>query len=965
MRITEILKRAGFPQDYVVLDFESYYDTEYSLTKMSAWEYVTDKRFEALGCGLYWVLKSGVKRNEFVYPEKLQANFSAMNQQWGDEFNRLTVVIQNAKFDALVLQEKYGITPKYIIDIKHLDAHQDSKRSHKLKDMAMLYGVREKGRTEDFKGLRWADMSIEKRQELATYCKNDCESEQGIFEQLLPRLSWPDMELWFANHSTRLWLCPKLVFNKSLARQLYTEMTEELDRIVERTGFSKKQISGNKSIVKLFTSILPEKDALPMKQGKSELIPALAKNDDGCNYLLAHPDPRVANLMEARLAVKSWPNHLKRMLTMGSMAKAAGGLMPVPHTYYGAHCVTGDHEVLTADGWVKLSTWNGGKIVQWSEDGLVFDEAAPNAFPVVDENMVVINAPYYKLKCTPGHTMPAYKFGGSELMPCRAEEFYLHALSTVPIAGVYAGLSSLTEDQIRLLVAIQADGHWQLETCFGRELRFGLTKRRKQDRLEMLFNVTGVPFRVQEFPSHPGEKTYRVRWSDRPEWLDPAKKFFGPWVLDLSAACKKAFIDELQYWDGHFSGNQEYYSKEKVNHDWVHVVAHTIGLGASRVKTGTTTIRQTRNPGFTGIKKAHMRRKKFSGTVYCPTTQTGYWMYRYKGFIGVTGNTGRSQGGEKINLNNLGGAGRAGSGNHPLITKMRGLLMAPAEYTMVLVDSAQIEARVLVWLAGCAKLVKGFANNEDIYSDFATTLFGSEVRKPRKDDSKELAFDLTIKRGFGKDAILGSGYGMGSNKFYSRCLENKSLRPLFDNKTYTFSFVDQLISTYRSMYKEVPNFWRTIEGKFRYVVQNPDNEVGYGKLELGLEKDLLRFWNDNGTVNIQLPSSRILFYPHAAYSVKSVGKELRYEHGHLWGGTLTENVVQAIARDLLVTWIRNVELEGIPVVHHVYDEIIGMVPIEEAGEAQKTIEEIMCTVPDWAEGLPLAAEGKTSVLYVK
>lgn len=662
MRITDILKKAGFPQDYVVLDFESYYDSEYSLTKMSAWEYIKDSRFEPLGCGLFWVLKSGTKVKEYVVPEKLAVTFSCMQARYGQELENLTVVIQNAKFDALILKETYGILPRFIIDVKHLDAHQDSKRSHKLKDMALIYGVKEKGRTEDFKGLHWDTMTIEQRVAIATYCKNDCESEQGIFEQLLPRLSWPEMELWFANHSTRLWLDPKLVFNKSLAKQLYFEMDAELEKIIERTGFSKSAISGNKSIVKLFTSLLPEEDALPMKQGKSELIPALAKNDDGCNYLLAHPDPRVANLMEARLAVKSWPNHLKRMLTMGSMSKAAGGLQPVPSNYYGAH-------------------------------------------------------------------------------------------------------------------------------------------------------------------------------------------------------------------------------------------------------------------------------------------------------------TGRSSGGEKINLYNLGGSGRAGTANHPLIQKMRGLLLADVGYMLALSDSAQIEARVLAWLAGCDKLVKGFAEKRDIYSEFATELFGVAVRKPKESDALAVKKDLEIKRGFGKETILASGFGMGPTKFHGRCLANKELRPMFDDGTYTFAFVDSLIQTYRREYKEVPNFWKTIEGLFRWVINNPDNCVGYGKKEFGLEKNLLEFWNDRGTVNLQLPSGRILYYPHAA--INKADKEIRYEHGHLWGGTLTENVVQAISRDLLVIWIRQVEEAGIPVVHHVYDEIIGMVPAETAEEDLKRIEDIMCVAPDWADGLPLAAEGKTSVVYVK
>ncbi len=666
MLVRDILKLAGFPQDYVVLDFETYYADNYSLISMQPWEYITDPRFEVLGCGTYYVGKE-VKRNQFVWPDVIARTFEAMTSLYGENWPNMTVVVQNAQFDPLILRLIYGITPKFIIDVKHLAAHQDSKLSHRLKDLAIRNGLQEKGKTEDFKNLHFADMSVDKKRALSEYCENDCDLEQKLFEILLPRLSWPENELWNANHTLHLYLEPQIVFNEALALSLQPAMQTELDRLVQRTGFTPKQISGNKSIVKLFEQVLPPEEAVPLKQGKPtkeglpNVIPALAKNDDGCNYLLAHPKKEVAELMEARLAIKSWPNHLKRMDKMKKFSDATGGFLPVPLNYYGSH-------------------------------------------------------------------------------------------------------------------------------------------------------------------------------------------------------------------------------------------------------------------------------------------------------------TGRVTGGGKINLCNLGGSGRAGSGNHPLIKAMRGLLLAPAGKTFILCDSAQIEARLLAWIAKCTQLVTGFANKEDIYSEFATTLFGSPVRKPKSDDDPVTKQRLEVQRGFGKDAILGCGYGMGWMKFWQRCLENRTLRPMFDNGTYTSHFMLELVDTYRSKYPEIPAFWTQIEKMFRWVVKYPCEHIRYGK-EQGFGFDVLQMWNDRGTVNVQLPSSRILFYPHSSVNVKD--NTLRYEHGHLWGGTLTENVIQSIGRDLLMTWLRWCEEEGIHIVHHVYDELIGLVPMETADDDLAYMQKVMETTPEWAGGVPLGSEGKISLVYTK
>ena len=298
------------------------------------------------------------------------------------------------------------------------------------------------------------------------------------------------------------------------------------------------------------------------------------------------------------------------------------------------------------------------------------------------------------------------------------------------------------------------------------------------------------------------------------------------------------------------------------------------------------------------------------------------------------------------------------------------------ENTFIIVDSAQIEARVLAWLAGQEDLSDGFRNGEDIYSVFATRLFGCEVRKPKETDSDSDKRVLKIRRGFGKDAILGCGYGMGAKTFFERCKQNPDLRPLFDSGQYTFGFIEDLIKTYRTTYTDIPKLWSKLEKAFKWVIKYPHEVIAYNNYEFHSHKTnglkyfknepfILRLWNNNGTINLQLPSGRVLYYRHARIMQEQRGSSIRWHWGHLWGGSIVENVVQAIARDLLGYWILEYEKAHLPVVLHSHDEIVSLVAKERAEDCLAAAISIMRQGPDWAEGLPLNAEGEISMRYKK
>jgi len=321
------------------------------------------------------------------------------------------------------------------------------------------------------------------------------------------------------------------------------------------------------------------------------------------------------------------------------------------------------------------------------------------------------------------------------------------------------------------------------------------------------------------------------------------------------------------------------------------------------------------------------------------------------------GHTGRDSGSGGINPQNFGARDV-----HPLIKQVGSMLRAPEGYLLGTGDLSQIEARKIAWLAGQDDLLAQFAKGEDVYSDFAQNqIFHEETRKPREGDSPELVKALSIRRDFGKEVILAAGYGMGGPTFYARCYQNKSLKPLFDDGTYTPAFCDRLVRLYRGRYTKIVDYWWELEKAWRFVARYPDQRasVTHGPATVG-------FNNEGGTVVVTLPSGRCMFYPKA--NVNAQGN-LSYTTGgtkyHLYGGKIAENVTQASARDVFTDGCLLLEEHGFPVVLRVHDAAVTLIPEADAEARLAEMHRLQIIVPDWCPGLPVAVEGRLVKCYEK
>ena len=268
----------------------------------------------------------------------------------------------------------------------------------------------------------------------------------------------------------------------------------------------------------------------------------------------------------------------------------------------------------------------------------------------------------------------------------------------------------------------------------------------------------------------------------------------------------------------------------------------------------------------------------------------------------------------------------------------------PKEGTRFIIsDFSAIEARVLAWLAGEQWVLDAFENGEDIYCRTASRMFGVLVEKHGVNGHL---------RQKGKIATLACGYqgALGALKAMGGIEMGLSEDEL-----------QSIVDSWREANPNIVSLWWDIDSVVKRVVKTRTKEK-YKSLVISYEK---------GILFIELPSKRRLAYPKAKIGMNRFGGEsIVYEGivvGNKWdkiesyGGKFVENIVQAIARDILAEAMMRLEKKGFNIVMHIHDEVV----IESDSSSIEEINEIMSIVPSWAPGLILDADGFESEFYKK
>ena len=294
--------------------------------------------------------------------------------------------------------------------------------------------------------------------------------------------------------------------------------------------------------------------------------------------------------------------------------------------------------------------------------------------------------------------------------------------------------------------------------------------------------------------------------------------------------------------------------------------------------------------------------------------------------------TGRWAGSDKVNFQNLPSRDKKKK-------TLKNAVVAPEGYVVINCDSSQIEARVLAWLAGQDDVVKAFAEGRDVYSEFATKIYKKPISK-----------ENPIERFVGKTCILGLGYGTGALKL-QHTLKTQPPGAVVSEKE-----AKDMVDLYRTENDKIIDLWRDCDD---YLEDLADwNRKPY---YLGVQ-DCVQATGDG----ILLPNNFYIRYPELRKDTSEVKTKMVYKSRKgpvsIWGGSVVENVVQALARCVIGYQMVLINDRYRPALT-VHDAVVCVVPEDEVEEAQSFIVQCMNTKPDWAPGLPITCEASNGRSY--
>jgi DNA polymerase len=279
----------------------------------------------------------------------------------------------------------------------------------------------------------------------------------------------------------------------------------------------------------------------------------------------------------------------------------------------------------------------------------------------------------------------------------------------------------------------------------------------------------------------------------------------------------------------------------------------------------------------------------------------------------------------------------------------------PSEgHKFVVADFSAIESRVIAWLAGEQWVNEVFATHGKIYEATASQMFHVPIEKIVKGNPE---YSLRQK---GKVATLALGYQGGTAALIAMGALNMGLAE---------EELPDIVQRWRNANPRIRDLWYAVEQAALTTMQTAQPQ-GINGLIFRYEGELMY---GQSFLTVQLPSGRKLFYPKPFLKENQFGKMAihyytvgqqtkKWEVASTYGGKMTENIVQAIARDCLAETLRRIEQLGLQVVFHVHDEVIIDAPMEVTAEQ---ICDLMAEPISWAPGLLLKGAGFESSYYMK
>jgi DNA polymerase I-like protein with 3'-5' exonuclease and polymerase domains len=308
----------------ISVDFETYYDREFSLSKMTTEEYVRDDNFEVIGVGV----KVDDAETEWFSGTYSETMHFLGKFKWSEAF----VLAHNTMFDGAILTWKFGIKPMAWLDTLCMARAIDNEVSNSLAKLADRLGVGQKGNEVIMAmGKRRVNFTPEELAQYGKYCCNDVDLCYNIYNIL--KQNYKLKELKLIDLTLKMFTDPVLQLNLPMLEQHLGEVKHRKEVLIEKAMSDRETLMSNqKFAMKLAALGVRPPTKISPTTGKVAL--ALAKSDNGFKDLAEHPNEEVQALVAARLGAKST---LEETRTERFISIAKRGSLPVPLRYYAAH----------------------------------------------------------------------------------------------------------------------------------------------------------------------------------------------------------------------------------------------------------------------------------------------------------------------------------------------------------------------------------------------------------------------------------------------------------------------------------------------------------------------------------------------------------------------------------------------------------------------------------------------------
>ena len=310
----------------VTLDWETYYDSDYTLSKMTAEEYIRDPRFEIIGVSIK--VGDNPARWGSASTDVIREKFRRID--WS---NVVLLGHNMSEFDALILNHHIGVRPRaYACTLAMARALHGGKVSKSLGALAEMYGLPAKGHEVILaKGKRRADFTPQELAAYGGYCNRDCDIAYALYKILKAKL--PAQEHRYISLLTKMFAEPRLVLDLEALKEYRGELLGKKELMLANCGLSAKELGSNAAFAAaLIARGVDPPTKISKTTGKEAY--AFAKTDEGMTELLEDSDPEIQVLAAARLGVKSTIEETRVERLIGI---AERGMLPVPLLYGKTH----------------------------------------------------------------------------------------------------------------------------------------------------------------------------------------------------------------------------------------------------------------------------------------------------------------------------------------------------------------------------------------------------------------------------------------------------------------------------------------------------------------------------------------------------------------------------------------------------------------------------------------------------